>query len=75
MELKAWSTFVFKLREEVQFFTEELYVEARAMTAEERYSKMLERQPKLIQEVPQRHIASFLGIAPQSLSRIRKKLT
>jgi CRP/FNR family transcriptional regulator, anaerobic regulatory protein len=43
-------------------------------TATERYVHLLTRQPKLIQRTPQKHIASYLGITTQSLSRIRKKI-
>jgi len=45
------------------------------LTAEERYLNLLERQPKIIQRTPQKHIASYLGITPESFSRIRKKIT
>jgi CRP/FNR family transcriptional regulator, anaerobic regulatory protein len=41
---------------------------------EERYLKLLKERPQLIQRVPQHYIASYLGIKPQSLSRIRKRL-
>jgi CRP-like cAMP-binding protein len=44
------------------------------LTAEERYLNLLERQPKIIQRTPQKHIASYLGITPESFSRIRKKI-
>lgn len=43
-------------------------------TPEQRYLHMLEQRPDLIQRVPQHQLASFLGITPQSLSRIRKRL-
>jgi CRP/FNR family transcriptional regulator, anaerobic regulatory protein len=42
------------------------------LTAELRYKKLLEQQPEIIQNVPIQYIASYLGIKPQSLSRIRK---
>lgn len=41
---------------------------------EERYLNLLKNRPDLLQRVPQHQIASFLGIKPQSLSRIRKRL-
>lgn len=72
---KQWRVFAEKIKEEVQFFTESIYTNLQRLTAEERYQYMLEKRPRLIQQVPQHYIASFLGIAPQSLSRIRKKLT
>ena len=39
----------------------------------ERYGDLLKKQPNIIQRTPQKHIASYLGITPQSLSRIRKR--
>lgn len=41
---------------------------------EERYKQLLVDRPQLIQRVPQYQIASYLGIMPQSLSRLRKRL-
>jgi CRP/FNR family transcriptional regulator, anaerobic regulatory protein len=41
-------------------------------TAEQRYNELLIKNPKLIQRIAQKHIASYLGITTQSLSRIRK---
>ena len=43
-------------------------------TAEQRYREMVEKQPDIVLRTPQKHIASYLGITTQSLSRIRKKL-
>jgi len=43
-------------------------------TPEDRYLDLLQRRPSLIQKAPQYQIASFLGLTPQSLSRIRKRL-
>lgn len=44
------------------------------LSAEERYLKLLQERPKVIQRVPQHYIASYLGVKPQSLSRIRKRI-
>ncbi len=41
---------------------------------EERYTALLETKPALFNRVPQHQIASYLGIKPESLSRIRKRL-
>lgn len=45
-----------------------------ADTAEERYLTFVEDYPEMMLRVPQHHIASYLGITPESLSRIRKSL-
>ena len=42
-------------------------------TAEERYHDFLKKYPSLLQRVPQHMIASYLGISPETLSRIRKQ--
>ncbi len=49
---------------------------ARYMTSspEERYLHLLETSPDLLNRVPQYHLASYLGIKPESLSRIRKRV-
>jgi CRP/FNR family transcriptional regulator, anaerobic regulatory protein len=46
-----------------------------AETAQERYEKLAEQHPELIQRTPQIYLANFLGITPQSLSRLRRKIT
>ncbi len=44
-------------------------------TAEERYRNLFTEQPRLIQQVPLKYIASYIGVTPQALSRIRKRMT
>jgi CRP/FNR family transcriptional regulator, anaerobic regulatory protein len=44
------------------------------LTAEQRYSHLINNQGNILQNVPIQYIASFLGIKPQSLSRIRKQM-
>ena len=41
---------------------------------EQRYLNLLNERPDLIQRVPQRLLASYLGMTPESLSRIRKRI-
>jgi len=43
-------------------------------TAEERYLKFIKMYPDLLLRVPQWMVASYLGITPESLSRVRKEL-
>lgn len=44
-----------------------------AYTARERYEELVNTQPELIQRFPQQMIASYLGISPETLSRIRRQ--
>jgi len=43
-------------------------------TAEDYYSELLKANDSLVQHIPQKYLASYLGITPESLSRIRKKI-
>ncbi len=62
--MAAENLFIHKQAQQIDILTK---------TAEERYKSLLEKQPHIIQRVPLKHIASYLGINPVSLSRIRKK--
>ncbi|GAB3650874.1 Crp/Fnr family transcriptional regulator [Echinicola sediminis] len=44
-------------------------------SAEERYLKLFRERPELIREIPLKYIASYIGITPQALSRIRKRIS
>jgi CRP-like cAMP-binding protein len=55
--------------------TQQKSFEAVTITAEEKYKRLLSTSPRIFQRVPQHYIASYLGIAPESLSRIRKKIS
>lgn len=74
LELKSWNTFTRKFVHEVQSHTEELLVKIKTETAETHYQNLVKQYPEIIQKIPLKHLSTFLGIAPQSLSRIRKKI-
>lgn len=44
-----------------------------ALTAQERYEQLTKTRPDFIQRIPQYIIANYLGISPETLSRIRKQ--
>jgi CRP-like cAMP-binding protein len=50
-------------------------LELLSKTAEQRYIEMLQKQPSIILRTPNKYIASYLGITPESFSRIRKKIS
>jgi CRP/FNR family transcriptional regulator, anaerobic regulatory protein len=45
------------------------------MDGEQRYLKLIETQPHILNRIPLYHIASYLGLERESLSRLRKKIT
>jgi CRP-like cAMP-binding protein len=59
-------------RELVRKIDKELRIRTR--TSAERYAELVRTGSYLVQRVPQYHLASFLGIAPETLSRIRARL-
>ncbi|TAF98550.1 MAG: Crp/Fnr family transcriptional regulator [Cytophagia bacterium] len=48
--------------------------EFKISSPEQRYLSLIQKRPDLIQRVPQHQLASFLGIKPQSLSRLRARI-
>lgn len=44
-------------------------------SAEERYLDLFEERPEVLQQIPLKYIASYIGVTPQALSRIRKRIT
>jgi hypothetical protein len=44
-------------------------------SAEERYLNLFKEQPHLLNHLPLKYIAAYIGITPQALSRIRKRIS
>ena len=64
-----------------RMFSEELlakqqidFDDFKTSSPEQRYQNLLQKRPDLLQRVPQHQIASYLGIKPQSLSRLRARI-
>ena len=54
-------------------FYQHLFLSRIKNTPQQRYEELLKEYPNIIQRVPQHYIASYLGITPVSLSRIRNR--
>ena len=63
------------ISEELVVTKQAIFDEFKTSTPEQRYLNLVKTRPDLIQRVPQYQLASFLGMKPESLSRIRKRLT
>lgn len=68
---KDFSFFVFQ---KSLSYNEKRAKELATLTAEKRYLKLMTEHPELLHNVPMQYIASFLGMNPKSLSRIRKQI-
>ncbi|HEV8512795.1 MAG TPA: Crp/Fnr family transcriptional regulator [Cyclobacteriaceae bacterium] len=69
--LKDFSIWVFQ---QSLSYNENRSKELATLTAEQRYLKLVDNNPELLHHVPVQYIASFLGMNPKSLSRIRKQI-
>jgi len=70
----SWGIFGEKIYEQALVFNEERTRDMILLTAEERYLKLIKTQKDIIRNVPLQFIASYIGIKPESLSRIRRQL-
>jgi CRP-like cAMP-binding protein len=73
-EHPAWLRFSKMMADRLFYRKEQREIELLKCTAEERYRHFLADFPGLSQRVSQYHIATYLGITPESLSRIRSRL-
>jgi len=55
-------------------YYQQLFLSRIRNSPEERYQELLAHHPQILQRVPQHYIASYLGITPVSLSRIRNRI-
>ena len=63
-----------KLSEELLVKSHVSFDDFKTSTPEQRYLKLQQSRPDLIQRIPQHQLASFLGLTPQSLSRIKARI-
>ncbi|ACU59041.1 Crp/Fnr family transcriptional regulator [Chitinophaga pinensis] len=70
---KIWERFGRLIIERVFCSAEEKRKKIIATSHEEQYRDFINTYPQIIQQVPQYYIASYLGLTPEHLSRLRKK--
>jgi CRP-like cAMP-binding protein len=72
--LPALEKWLQKLNEYFFVLAYERFFNFLTMSATDRYNKLLKNEPYLLQLFTDKHLASYIGVEPQSLSRIRKNL-
>lgn len=73
-DCNKYETFGRLMAEEIAQRATEIAMSLSSDKPEERFQNLLKKQPDLFQRVPQKYIANFLGISPESLSRIRSRI-
>ncbi len=74
-ESKNWERFGRIIAESVYATATNRFESFLFLSAKERYLQMLKNYPRFIQRIPLYHLASYLGIERESLSRIRKEIS
>jgi CRP-like cAMP-binding protein len=69
-----YETFGRLMAEQVAQRATEIAMSLSSDKPEERFQNLLKKQPDLFQRIPQKYIANFLGVSPESLSRIRSRI-
>jgi CRP-like cAMP-binding protein len=62
-------------QQDTNYMLKKRLAEATVETPEEKYLQFMKEEPLLLQRIPLFHIASYLGMTPETLSRIRKKIS
>ncbi len=71
---KAFKDFSILVFQQSLAYNDNRSKELATLTAEQRYQKLIDNYPHILHNVPLQYIASFLGMNPKSLSRIRKEI-
>lgn len=73
-DVPAFKNFYISLLEWQICCIDESRLDAIMLNAQQRYEKMLDKEPTLIQQIPLQYLASILGVTPRHLSRIRNNI-
>ena len=74
-ELMKMSDIFFRLGRIFEQATQNQDFQHNRLTPEQKYERILATKPGLLQHFPLKHIASYLGMTPETLSRTRKKIS
>ena len=73
-QIGAFSMGFIRAQQDTNFMLKKRLAEATIETPEEKYIRFIREEPHLLQRLPLYHIASYLAMTPETLSRIRKKI-
>ncbi len=74
-KVPALHVLVRKVLEQRMIYAQQVIASLIINTPEERYQQLLQKRPHLLNRIPQKILATYLGITPVSLSRIRKRIS
>ena len=73
-EIRSFTMGFIRAQQDTNLMLKKRLAEATVETPEEKYLRFVEEEPKLLQRIPLYHVAAYLAMTPETLSRIRKKI-
>lgn len=72
--IRAFALGFIRAQQDTNYTLKKRLAEATVETPEEKYLRFIKEEPQLLQRIPLYHIAAYLAMTPETLSRIRKKI-
>jgi CRP-like cAMP-binding protein len=73
-QVQSFTMGFIRAQQDTNYMLKKRLAEATVETPEEKYVRFTEEEPLLLQRIPLYHIAAYLAMTPETLSRIRKKI-
>lgn len=73
-QIQSFTMGFIRAQQDTNYMLKKRLAEATVETPEEKYVRFIEEEPLLLQRIPLYHIATYLAMTPETLSRIRKKI-
>ena len=74
-QIQSFTMGFIRAQQDTNYMLKKRLAEATVETPEEKYLRFIKEQPLLLQRIPLYHIAAYLSMTPETLSRIRKKIS
>ena len=74
-QIQSFTMGFIRAQQDTNYILKKRLAEATVETPEEKYLRFIKEEPLLLQRIPLYHIAAYLAMTPETLSRIRKKIT
>lgn len=73
-QIQTFTMGFIRAQQDTNYMLKKRLAEATVETPEEKYLRFIKEEPLLLQRIPLYHIAAYLAMTPETLSRIRKKI-
>lgn len=74
-QIRPFTMGFIRAQQDTNLMLKKRLAEATVETPEEKYQRFIKEEPAILQRIPLYHIAAYLAMTPETLSRIRKKIS